>query len=172
MPYEKEVAEALRFLGLTGSEVATPDLIDKARQFIYLQGLIHHSHRQQEQYFERVSNFSGNLCSALEKLAPPLKPVRDLLEEAMLEAHVPGHAIRGLFYRPWNVIMDFAFPATRLCVMVGDLDRETRSRLKVNEGWVYMHLTDDEIQRDPTACARKVKKHYLQWKLFRVGSRS
>jgi hypothetical protein len=167
--YEREIAEALRYLGLAGTERATPKLIEKAKRFIFLQQRIHAKQQEAKDYHDRVSSFAGHMASFLQSLAPPLCPVRDILEEALIEVHIPGRAIRGLFYTPWNVVMDFAFPATRLCVVVGEVDDHKGKSLKL-DGWAYIHFEEDAIRRDPIGCAFQVKQQYLTWKEVRSWS--
>jgi hypothetical protein len=169
--YEREIAEALRCLGLKGTERATPELIEKAKQFIYLQQRIHAKRAEAKAYHDRVKNFSGAVSSFLQSIAPPPRPVRDILEEALTEVHIRGRAIRGLFYRPWNVVMDFAFPATRLCLVLDDIGQAT-DRLIINRGWNYLPLKEADIRRNPVNVALEVKEHYHFWSTIRSRART
>lgn len=169
MSYEDElVADALRFLGHTGFEIATPELRARTQRFIDLQQKIIYKRNAAEAEFAAASSPIGSrMASILQEIAPPPRPVRDIVEEALVEVHIPGRAIRGLKYTPWDVVMDFAFPATRLCVMVGEMDQRTGERLLLNQEWFYIHLSEDEIRHDPTGCAIRVKNLYLSRKAAR-----
>lgn len=166
--FEDQIAEALRFLGLKGSEKPNAELIEKAHQFVYLQRQIHANQAEAKTYHERVTGaLAGSLYSIFESITPPPRPIRDVLEEALEEAHIPGRAIRGLYYTPWKVLMDFAYPATRLCIVIGEEEERDR-RLLLGKGWAYLTLSEEEIRRDPVGAARYVKQQYINWKKVRV----
>jgi hypothetical protein len=158
--HEKEIAEALRFLGLTGSEIATPELKELVRRY----GLLHlrklQQKQEEERYFARVSSFSGHLVSIFEQAVPPLRPVEDIMEQALVEAHIPGRAIRRLYLKDWDITLDFAYPATRLCVIIGELS-EVDAGSVLCDGWTWVSFSADQIRRDAAACARRVKAEYF-----------
>jgi hypothetical protein len=159
MSTENEIEGALRFLRVSGSKIATPKLIEQARRFIHLQRQIAEKRQEQERVLARVSSFPGHLYTLVEQMAPPLQPVRDLLEEALVELHLPGRAVRGLHFPPGNVVMDFAFPATRLCILIGESSDLSHGCLP-HQGWRSIHFQESDIRRDAVGCARRVKDEY------------
>jgi hypothetical protein len=165
MPHEKEVANALRVLGLTGSEIATPDLIDRARRFIYEQRRIQEAHREQERYFERVGSFGGHVASTMEQSAPPPRPVREILAEALAEVHIPAYP--NLLYRPGDVLLDFAYPLTRFAVVFDPLSEEDMESLRAGD-WRVKHVKEESVRRFPLSAARFIKGAYLEHKKARA----
>lgn len=165
MSHEKEVAETLRAMGLSGSEIATPDLIDKARRFIYLQRQIHAAHREQERYFQRVGSFGGHAESIQERHAPPPRPVRELLAEALAKIHIPAY--QNLLVRPGDLLFDFAYPVTRLAVVLEQIEVDGDTELP--DDWRVILVRPETIRRSPMAAALFIKGAYLEQKKARAA---
>lgn len=156
MSIVKQVQEALRFLGVRPGDPLTPELAQKSMDFAIAQARIHKNHADTAIYFDRVTgSFQGWIMATFEQLAPPLRPPRDVFAEHLEELHIPNRATRGLRVQPGDHLLDFAYPASKVAIRIGDWQKGDTEL--AGDGWSFVRFTEDQIRRQPIDCAIAVR---------------